>query len=809
TGKRAVFGARGDIWTVPAKKGHPRNLTLTDGVAERDPTWSPDGQWIAYFSDATGEYQVYITQSDGRGETKKITDQEASFLFGPNWSPDSKHLTFTDKSGALYLHTLDSGETKLIDTDPYARPLRVSWSHDSRWLAYVRSLDNGLLAVWLYNRESGESHQVTSGRFLDSWPTFDRKGDYLFLASQRNFTSPIHEDVGSTFVYAGTDQLLVVPLRSEVGSPFAPKSDEETWGEDNKRDEATDDEGEKDAGPGDKAADGDNDSDEAEDANDESEKKDEEKEDEDKPLEIELEGFEQRAILLPVKSGAFTNLAFNHEGKLLYVRHPRPGSDDKPSIKIYDLKEDEKQDKREEKTVLDGVGQFSISADGKKLLVRKDETFAVVNAEADQKMDQPMSVSGLVTTIDPRAEWRQMFVEAWRLQRDFFYDPNMHGVDWEAVRRRYEPMLEHCASRRDVSFVIGEMIAELNVGHAYLWSAGDTEKGPEVSVGMLGADFELRDGAYRIARIIQGAPWDVDARGPLSRPGLEVKEGDYLLAVNGVPLDVTHDPWAAFQGLADKTITITVSDKPTLDDEARQVVVETTGSEVSLRYRDWVERNRTYVEDKTDGRVGYIHVPDTADNGQNELFRQFYGQIDKQALIIDERWNSGGHSPSRFVELLNRPIASYWTSRHGKDSPSPRDAHYGPKCMLINGAAGSGGDSFPYLFRQAGVGKLIGTRTWGGLVGISGNPGLIDGGAITVPTVAFYETNGTWGVEGHGVEPDIEVIDDPALMTDGGDPQLDAAIEHMLDEIERHPYRPPGRPAYPDRSGMGVAPQDR
>jgi len=410
--------------------------------------------------------------------------------------------------------------------------------------------------------------------------------------------------------------------------------------------------------------------------------------------------------------------------------------------------------------------------------------------------------------LQPRAEWKQVFHDAWRIYRDFFYDPHMHGVDWPAVREHYGKMLEDCVSREDVSFLIREMISELNVGHAYYWG-GSTDRGPSVTTGMLGCDFELDSGAYRIKKIHAGAPWDADARGPLSQPGVDVKEGDYLLAVNGVALDAREDPWVAFQGLADKVVTITVSDKPEMDDEARDVVVELLSRDGNLRFRDWIEKNRAYVAEKTGGKVGYIYVPDTGTNGQSELFRQFYGQLDRQALIIDERWNGGGQVPNRFIELLNRPATNYFARRDGNDAPTPGVAHQGPKCMLINGLAGSGGDMFPALFRIAGLGKLIGMRTWGGLVGISGNPRLIDGAFVTVPTFAYYELDGTWGIEGHGVDPDIEVIDDPALMVNGQDPQLDAAIAHMLEEIKRNPYVPPKRPPYPDRSGMGIAEEDK
>ena len=521
-------------------------------------------------------------------------------------------------------------------------------------------------------------------------------------------------------------------------------------------------------------------------------------------VEIDLDGFEQRGLQLPVGRGRYGHLAVNDKNQLIYVRRGLPGSGKSTEIKLFDM-EDEK---KEEKTVISGAGSFAISADGKKLLVQAGRSFAIVDAKPGQKLDKKIPVDGLRATIDPRNEWRQVFNDAWRIERDYFYAANLHGVDWPAVREQYAKMLDDCASREDVSYVIGEMIAELNVGHAYYWGGG-TEHEPSVSVGMLGCDFELADGAYRISTIYTGGPWDSDARGPLSQPGVDVKEGDYLLAVNGVPLDANKDPWAAFQGLARRTVTLTVSEKPEIDDDARELLVETLSGDGDLRFRSWIEQNRAYVEQQSDGQVGYVYVPDTGQRGQNELFRQFYGQRDKAALIIDERWNGGGQIPSRFIELLNRPVLNYWTRRHGKDAPTPTDAHHGPKCMLINGLAGSGGDCFPYYFRKTGLGKLIGTRTWGGLVGISGNPALIDGGYVTVPRFAFYETDGTWGVEGHGVDPDIEVIDDPAKMVDGGDPQLDAAIAHMLEEIERNPFKLVPHPPYPDRSGMGIREEDK
>ncbi len=800
TGKRAVFNARGDIWTVPAKHGTPRHLTRTDNAAERDAAWSPDGQWIAYFSDKTGEYELYIIQSDGQGETRKLTSNASTFRFAPTWSPDSNLIAFSDKTGDKFVHNIENSETKNFDTDQWAGRTQFSWSHDSQWITYAKGSDNPQGAIWLYHIEDDKLHQVTSGMFNDTWPTFDRKGDYLFFASNRHISSPIYEDLGHSFAYSNTDMLFVVPLRDEVGSPWAPKSDDETWGDDK---DADGDDGDKDAKK-------DKDTDEKK-ISDKDEDKDDDEKDDDKediePIIIELENFERRAIPLPVDHGSFSNLAVNNKGQLLYVRGARAGSGGKPSIKLFDLSDD--NEKKEEKTVVKGSRSFAMSDNGKKLLVRKKNKYAIVDAKPDQKLDKPLSLSGMKAHVLPRDEWQQMFLDAWRIERDFFYDPNMHGVDWKAIRDQYLLMIKDCVSREDVTFVIGEMISEINVGHAYVRGGPDLEKQPRVSVGYLGVDYTLENGAYRIGKIFEGASWDTDARGPLSQPGVDVKTGDYLLAINGVALDTSKDPWASFQGLAKKTVTITVSDKPTKDDDAREVVVELLASESTLRYRSWIEHNRAYVEEKTGGRVGYIYVPDTGINGQNNLFRQFFGQIHKDAIIIDERWNGGGQIPTRFIELLNRPVTNYWARRNGTDWTWPPDAHHGPKCMLINGLAGSGGDAFPFYFRQANLGKLIGMRTWGGLVGMSGNPGLLDGGSVTAPSFSFYETDGTWGIEGHGVDPDIKVIDDPALMVNGGDPQLDAAIDLMINEIKRNPYVKPNRPAYPNRSGMGVTIEDR
>ncbi|MGE5236460.1 MAG: S41 family peptidase [Acidobacteriota bacterium] len=786
SGKRAVFEARGELFSVPAEHGPVFDISRTSGAAERFPSLSPDGKSVAYFSDASGEYELYVRSADGTGEARKVTSLGPGFRYRPFWSPDSTRVAFVDNTMRINLCDIGTGKVTTIDRGLYwfedsLEAFTPSWSADSRWLAYARDLDTRGDAIFLFDTKAGTARQVTAGFYPTTAPTFDPAGKYLYVLTDRSF-KPSYSDLDNSWIYANTGQVAAIPLRVDVPSPLAPRNDVENGGEkngDEKQADAKKDEAAKNDKKGGKSA-------------EKPAAKDEAKEPP-KPVDIDLAGFEERLVVLPPEAGNYRGLAAV-KGKVIYRRLPRTGSDDKKSpVVYYDLEE------REEKTVVGDADGFQVTADGKKLLVWKKGSYAIVDVKPDQKMEKTLPTSDLAMTLDPPAEWHQIFNDVWRFYRDYFYDPHLHGEDWAAMRERYGKLLDDAVTRWDVNYVIGEMIAEVNSSHTYR-GGGDTEKELERPVGLLGADFTLDGGAYRFKRILAGAPWDSEARSPLREPGVNVKEGDYLLAVNHVPLDVTQDPWAAFQGLADTAVMLTVNSKPTLTG-ARDVLVKTLASEYRLRNLAWIDGMRRHVEQATGGRVGYIYVPDTGVNGQTELVRQFVGQFDKQGLIIDERFNSGGQIPDRFVELLNRPLYNYWAVRDGRDWQWPPVSNIGPKAMLINGWSGSGGDAFPFYFRKAGLGPLIGMRTWGGLIGISGVPGLIDGGGVTVPTFGIYSTDGRWIIEGHGVDPDIEVVDDPAKMVAGGDPQLDKAIEVVMQQLAQHPPTRPPRPPYPDRAG--------
>ncbi len=774
-GKRVVFEARGEIFSVPAEKGFVLNLTRSSGVAERFPALSPDGKQVAYFSDRSGEYELHVRPADGSGVERQVTRMGPGFRYHISWSPDGKRVVFVDQAMRINLCDLETGKVRQLDKgfflfDDALEGFRASWSPDSRWVAYPRDTANRNSVVALFDTKTDRRQDVTSPFYNAGDPAFDPEGKYLFLSTGQQF-SPTYSDLDNTWIYAATTRLAALPLRKDVVSTLAPRNDADAVKEDKAKEEKPKDE-KKEGAPDKNGAD---------------------KKEAPKPVEIDLDGLESRMVLLPPTAGYYMDVAAT-KGKLVYRRAAmlNPMGETKGTLYTYDLEE------REEKAVLGDLDGALLSGDGKKALVRRKQEYALIDLKPDQKFEKKLPTGELMMTVDPPAEWQQLYNDAWRLERDMFYDPGMHGVDWPAMRARYAKLLKDCVTREDVNFVIGELISELNASHAYR-GGGDLEQPVRLGTGLLGADFELDRGAFRIKRILRGADWDAQVRGPLAQPGLKVKEGDYLLAVNRIPLDAAKDPWAAFQGLAGKTVLLSVNDKPSLEG-AREVAVDTLASDYQLRYWDWIEAKRRYVDKASQGRLGYIYVPDTGLGGQNDLVRQFRGQWDKAGLIIDERFNSGGQIPDRFVEMLGRRITNYWGVRDGKDWQWPYVAHHGPMAMLINGWSGSGGDLFPLYFKQAGLGPLIGRRTWGGLIGISGAPPLIDGGNVTVPNFGIFSKEGQWVVEGYGVDPDIEVMDDPALLAQGRDPQLERAIQEVESALKKAPPIHTAKPEYPNRS---------
>jgi tricorn protease len=775
-GKRAVVEARGELFSVPAENGPIYNLTKSSDAAERFPVWSPDGKRLAYWSDKSGEMELTIKDLEKPTDEKKLTSYGPGYRYQLFWSPDGKKLAFIDKAMEIFIYDLETDKTAKVDKGLYfyqgaLRGFTPSWSSDSRWLAYARDLDTRSTAVFLYDVKESRSRQVTSGYYNDAYPVFDPDGKYLYFLTNRTF-NPSYGDVDNTFIYANTTTIAAVALTEDVASPLEPKNDTPAVKKDEPKKEEP-------AAKKDEKAEKDQKKDEA---------KDKEKT---KEVKITLENFESRLVVLPAAPGNYGTLAAV-SGKVIYHRQPNTGAAApvRPVV-FFDL------EAREEKTIIEDADMFMVSADGKKMLVGKGGTYSVVDVAPGQKMTKVMPTAQLEMTVEPRAEWKQIFNEVWRLERDFFYDPNMHGVDWKAVGERYRRLVDVCITRWDLNYLIGELIAELSASHTYN-GGGDTDEAAPRNVGYLGIDWEIANGAYRIKKIISGAPWDSEVRSPLQMPGLKVKDGDYILAVNGEPLDIREDPWAAFAGQADRTVELTVNNKPGWDG-ARKIAVRALGDETRLRNLAWIESNRKRVEDATKGKIGYIYVPSTGIDGQTELIRQFAAQYKKAGLIIDERFNNGGQIPDRFIELLDRKPLAFWAVRDGMTWQWPPFANFGPKVMLINGWSGSGGDAFPDYFRKAKLGPLVGMRTWGGLIGMTGAPGLIDGGAVTVPTFRMYDPDGKWFKEGHGVDPDIEVIDDPAQLATGVDPQLERAIQEVMRLLEKNPAVSPKRPAYEKR----------
>lgn len=757
TGKRGLFDVRGEIFTVPAEKGITQNITHTSGVSEQSPNWSPDGKYIAYFSDETGEYQLMIRPADGSGETKALTKNLEGYYSGTLWSPDSKKIAFTKYDGTLYYINVDSKKITKVDFSEMDNIRDYRWSHDSQWLTYSKSIVSQNSVIIAYSLKEGKGHQLTSEFYNCQDPVFSADGKYLFYTSNRAFM-PTYSNFDGTWVYDRSTVLMATTLSKDEPSILAPENDVEEVKEDGDKKE---------------------------------EKSDKEDAAEEEGIKIDFEGIEWRAVALPVEPGNYGYLTAT-DGKIVYQSYGRGGSE----IRFWDI------DGQEESTIVSGASGYELSADGKKIIYGNRGGYAIVSVRAGQKPgDGALSMKDVRAEINPVEEWNQIFNEAWRLERDFFYDPNMHRVDWKEVRERYSKLMAFCSSRSDLNYIIGEMIGELNVGHAYV-GGGDMPRAERVGVGMLGADLST-DGknAIRIDKIYAGAPWDI-TRSPLNEAGVDVKEGEYIVAVNHQPVDGTQSPYASFQNLNRKVVVLSIASDAS-GKGARDVEVKLMSNEARLRNLAWIENNRKKVLEATNGKCGYIYVPNTGVDGQNQLFRMYQGQFHLSAMIIDERWNSGGQIPDRFVELLNRPIRSHFSRRDKKPWPIPFNGMDGPKVMLANQWAGSGGDMFPYIFKQEKVGPVVGKRTWGGLVGISGIPPLVDGGFLTAPNFAFFNLDGEWDVEGVGVSPDYEVDAQAEDMYNGIDAQLDKAIELINASLKANPPAKVVVPEYPNKTGIG------
>jgi tricorn protease len=776
--KRAVLEARGEIFTVPAKNGDVRNLTRSPGVRERSPVWSPDGRWIAYLSDRSGEYEIHIVGSDGKTPERQVTRGADTYRYNLVWSPDAKKIAFSDKTQALYWVEVESGRITEVDRNGYSEIHGFVWSGDSRWIAYPKVGANYYRQIMIHSIDSGRSTPVSSELFDDFSPAFDPAGKYLYFVSRRTL-NPRFGTFDFGFQFSETDKIYAVTLKESLRTPVPPESDEEPVG---KADDEGDDEEGEDGKP---------------DGGAEGEDENEEKKGEPEPWTIDLEGIASRVVEMPVPPARYDGLSAI-EGKLVYLHldEPNPDSQDdhgSAMIKLFDFEE------REEKTVITGVTPgYALSKKGDKLLYRSGESFGIIDvAEGSEPGDGKIKASSLMAVVDPPQEWLQMFNEAWRLERDYYYDPNMGGLDWEAIGDRYRPLVPFVAHRTDLNYLLGEMIGELSTSHAYV-GGGDTPEVERVDVGLLGADYALDDesGRYRFGTIYRERDWNSPLSAPLGEPGVDVREGDYLLAVDGRPLRAPHNLYAAFEGTTGKMTTITVGSSPA-DDEPRTYTVVPIDNERSLRYTAWVADNRRKVDEATDGRIAYIHVPNTGIQGIQEFNKQFYPQVDKEGIIVDERFNGGGFIPDFFIERLQRKTWVYWSSRDGADFRTPATSIDGPKCILINEYAGSGGDAFPYFFRLQGLGPVIGKRTWGGLVGISHFIPLVDGGVVTMPDFGMWDpATSEWLIENHGTEPDIEVENAPHLVAEGGDPQLERAIEYVLGELKENPPRRPARPQY-------------
>jgi tricorn protease len=779
TGARAAFEARNEIFTVPAEKGDARDLTNTPGVAERDPSWSPDGKWVAYFSDESGEYALHLRDQSGLGAVRKIDlGTPGSFYYSPVWSPDSKKIAYSDKRLTLWIVDIATQKRTKVDThthDVNGGGFDESWSPDGRWLAYTRELPNYLSALYVFDLSTGETHRVSDGLSDVRFPVFDRSGKYLFFTESTDLGMQIGGSMAS-FDHPATRSVYVTVLRNDLPSPAAPESDEE------KADSAA--------------------ADSAKSAGARANAKVPVKSDSAKStaVRIDFEGIDQRILALPIPARNYVQLSGGKAGVLFLLEglglptSVDPNGNAPPAATAYRFN----LATRKLEKMLDSVSSLAIARSGEKALVRmsgEEPQWLIVPAMEQAKPGSgTLNVGQLQAYIDPREEWRQMYHDAWRIERDFFYDANFHGLDWAATGRHFEQYLDGLASRDDFVHLLEEMYGDITVGHLYIYGGGDTPPSA-VRGGLLGADYSVEQGRYRVARVYRGENWNPQLRAPLTEPGVNVKTGDYLLAVNGRDLHGTDDVDRFLNGTAGKQVVIRVGPSPD-GAGARDVTVVPIGSEQELRKLAWIDDNRRKVEQMTNGRVAYVYLPNTAGAGYTSFNRYYFAQTDKDGAVIDERMNGGGAIADYMIQAMQQQPMFYGLTRDGSLDVIPRSI-YGPKAMIVNESAGSGGDALPWMFHHFKLGTLVGTRTWGGLVGIGGYPQLADGMTVTAPRWALFTPNGDWEIENHGVAPDIEVEVDPASWRAGHDPQLERAVQVVLDDLQKNPPKKTQQPKPP------------
>jgi tricorn protease len=761
-GKRALFGARGEIFTVPVHIGPTRNLTHTSGVHERNSKWSPDGKWIAFISDATGEDEIYMVPQDGGKAPQRLTSGGDTYKYELAWSPDSKKILWSDKKQRLqYVDTQNKVVTSVVQGAPW-EIRSFSWSPDSKWVAYARPEVDSMDKICLYSLESRQTLEVTDGWYESGNPVFSADGKYLFFTSDRDF-NPLLGQTEFNHVYRDMARIYLVTLTKETESPFKVKSDE-VGAESPKPEQAKGKEEVKKVVP---------------------------------VVKVDADGLKDRILDLPIQPASYRNLT-SVAHALYYLR--TGSKDPKPVLQMFDLSQ-------RKETALGQVDGFEISADDKKMLLSRDGTYGIIDlphmmppGATNLAITEPLNLSGMEMKLDRHQEWKQIFNECWRQMRDFFYDPHMHGVDWPAVRRKYEPLVDHVNHRADLTYVIGEMIAELNVGHTYV-GGGDMPKPQRIQTGLLGAQLQRDEqtGYFKIVKILKGQNWDKAARSPLTEIGVNVHEGDYLVAINGEPANEMVNPYEALVNTAGKQVTLKVNSDPK-EKGSREVVVVPIADEARLYYYNWVEDNIRKVNEATHGKVGYLHIPDMQAPGLNEFTKYFYPQLRKKALIIDVRGNGGGNVSPMLIERLRREIVMVDIARNSVPRTDPGGMLQGSMVCLLNEFSASDGDLFPYRFQKSKLGKLIGKRSWGGVVGIRGTLPLLDGGYLNKPEFSRYDVEGrTWVIEGHGVDPDIVVDNDPAREYAGEDQQLNKAIEVILEELKTKEKSLPPVPPYPKK----------